>query len=57
MNAAFVELAQGETSTQPQDTVARLQGAIQTGVVVLIPGAYEIRVPQPRATSEPCRDR
>ena len=57
MNAAFEELAQGETSTQPQETVARLQRAIQAGVVVLIPGAYEIRLPQPRATSEPCHGR
>jgi len=43
MNAAVVEPLEVEASTQPQETVARLQRAIEAGVPVLIPGAYEIR--------------
>jgi len=43
MTAAGVEPLEVEVSTQPQETVARLQRAIEAGVPVLIPGAYEIR--------------
>ena len=34
-------------STQPQDTVARLQRGMQAGVPVPIPGALEVRVKPP----------
>ena len=39
-------------STQPQDTIARLQRALQAGVPVPIPGALEVRVKPPIPIAE-----
>jgi len=57
MNAAVVERLDVEASTRPQETVARLQRAMEAGVPVLIPGAYEIRAPQPSHPGFPPRER